>query len=116
MTKTIGINANGRKYVRIFLVHSRLFFLYRFSSYHLERRFSVKYSYLKFHRFITYLRETYNRKTTKKINKNGHVTFFFCACHIEKRVRTNSVLYKLLYKFDYSVQTRRLNFKLSNLS
>lgn len=65
MTKTIGINANGRKYVRIFLVHSRLF-LFRFSSYHLERRFSVKYSYLKFYRHITYLRETYNRKTTKK--------------------------------------------------
>lgn len=98
MTKTIGINANGRKYVRIFLVHSRLF-LFRFSSYHLERRFSVKYSYLKSHRHITYLRETYNRETTKKINKNEHVTFFSCACHIEKHVRINSILYKLLHKF-----------------
>lgn len=103
MTKTIGINANGRKYVRIFFVHSRLF-LFRFSSYHLKRLFSVKYNYLKFHRHITYLRETYNRETTKKINKNGHVTFFSCGCHIEKHVCTNSTLYKLLYKFDYSVQ------------
>lgn len=104
MTKTIGINANGRKYVRISLVHSRLF-LFRFSSYHLERRFSVKYSYLKFHRLTTYLRGTYIRETTERMNKNGHVTFFSCACHIENHVRTNSVLYKLLYKFDYSVQT-----------
>lgn len=67
---------------------------YFFFAFLLIIQSGVKYSYLKFHRLITYLRGTYIRETTKKINKNGQATFFSCACHIENHVRTNSVLYK----------------------